>query len=132
MVNDHCTVYVVDCPARGGIDPLFIIGPPCKVLAVKARLAIIRAVLDTVVVTCSTPPVADARVPVIVVATVIDGLLIIILPYLKIGQNWFHFVMPPIIPLLVVFLLVGVYFIMSEAVKLVYFRYWKPRNSVVS
>jgi Mg2+-importing ATPase len=57
--------------------------------------------------------------------TIADGVLIIALPYLKIGQSWFHFVVPPLIPLLLVFFLVGVYFIMSELVKLIYYRIWK-------
>ena len=60
-----------------------------------------------------------------------DGLFIVALPFLKIGQGWFHFVAPPIIPLLVVFFLVGAYFIMSEMVKLVYFHYWKPKSSML-
>ena len=64
--------------------------------------------------------------------TIIDGIFIVALPFLKFGQNWFHFVIPPIIPLLIVFFLVGCYFIMSEMVKLVYFHYWKPKDSVVS
>jgi P-type Mg2+ transporter len=63
--------------------------------------------------------------------TIIDGILIVALPFLKIGQSWFHFVVPPIMPLLIVFFIVGAYFIMSELVKLVYFRYWKPKDSVV-
>ena len=64
--------------------------------------------------------------------TIIDGAVIIALPFLKIGQEWFHFVAPPIIPLLIVFFLVGAYLIMSEGVKLIYFQYWKPKNHVVS
>jgi len=64
--------------------------------------------------------------------TVIDGVIIVILPYLKIGQSWFHFVVPPIIPLLTVFFLVGAYFVMSELVKLIFFHYWKPNDSVAS
>ena len=61
--------------------------------------------------------------------TAIDGIIILVLPFLKIGQSWFHFVIPPIIPLLIVFFLVGVYFAMSELVKLIYFHYWKPVNN---
>lgn len=64
--------------------------------------------------------------------TIIDGILIIALPYLKIGQSWFHFVVPPLIPMFIVFFLVGAYFIMSELVKLIYFRSWKPKDSVIS
>jgi Mg2+-importing ATPase len=64
--------------------------------------------------------------------TLIDGILIITLPYLKLGQSWFHFAVPPLMPMLIVFFIVGAYFIMSELVKLIYFRYWKPPDSVVS
>lgn len=60
--------------------------------------------------------------------TILDGIIIVALPFLGIGQSWFHFVAPPLIPLLVVFFLVGAYFIMSEGVKLVYFRSKKPRK----
>lgn len=60
--------------------------------------------------------------------TIIDGIFIVALPFLKIGQSWFHFVVPPILPLLLVFFLVGCYFVMSEMVKLVFFHYWKPKN----
>ncbi len=63
--------------------------------------------------------------------TIIDGIFIIILPFLPIGKTWFHFVTPPILPLLLVFFLVGCYFAMSEWVKLIYFKYWKTPKSVV-
>jgi len=57
--------------------------------------------------------------------TILDGIFIITLPFLKIGQDWFHFVPLPILPLLTVFMLVGAYFIVSEFVKLVYFKHWR-------
>jgi Mg2+-importing ATPase len=60
--------------------------------------------------------------------SMIDGIFIIALPFLSIGQTWFHFVVLPILPLLIVFFLVGCYFITSEVVKLIYFHYWKPRE----
>jgi hypothetical protein len=41
-------------------------------------------------------------------------------------------VTPPITPLLIVFFLNILYFITSEIVKLIYFHYWKPQNSMVS
>ena len=63
--------------------------------------------------------------------TAIDGIFIIALPFLKIGHSWFHFVTPPIVPLLIVFLLVGAYFAMSEVVKLIYFRYWTSKKSMI-
>jgi Mg2+-importing ATPase len=62
--------------------------------------------------------------------TAIDAVFIIALPFLKIGQTWFHFVAVPIIPLLIVFVEVAAYFWTSELVKLVYFRYWRPKNLV--
>ena len=68
----------------------------------------------------------------LVFLTALDGIFIVVLPFLKIGQSWFHFVIPPVIPLLIVFFLVGCYFIMSELVKLIYFYYWKPKSNMVS
>jgi len=64
--------------------------------------------------------------------TIIDGIFIVALPFLPFGQQFFHFVTLPILPLLIVFFLAGCYFASSEFVKLVYFKYWKPRDSVVS
>ena len=62
----------------------------------------------------------------------LDAVFIVALPFLRISRDWFHFVAPPVIPLLTVFLLVGAYFITSELVKLIYFHYWKPKKSVLS
>jgi Mg2+-importing ATPase len=62
--------------------------------------------------------------------TIIDGIIILALPFLKIGHEWFHFITPQIIPLLIVFLLVGAYFITSELVKLIYFRgFMRPQKA---
>jgi Mg2+-importing ATPase len=69
--------------------------------------------------------------PWLIALTIIDALFIVALPFLKIGQTWFHFALLPIIPLLIVFLEVAVYFVVSELVKLVYFHYWKPKDSVI-
>ena len=63
--------------------------------------------------------------------TSISGIIILVLPFLKIGHSWFHFVTPQIVPLLVVFVICIAYFAMSEFVKLIYFRYWSPKNSVI-
>jgi len=65
-------------------------------------------------------------------STALAGVIIIALPFLKIGQTWFHFVTPPIIPLLIVFLIIIAYFVLSEFVKLVYFHYWTTKKSVVN
>jgi type VI protein secretion system component VasK len=64
--------------------------------------------------------------------TAIDAIIIVALPFTKIGQEFFHFVALPIILLAIVFLEVICYFIVSEFVKLVWFRYWKPKDSVIS
>ncbi len=58
--------------------------------------------------------------------TIIDAIFIVALPFLGFGQSWLHFVALPILPLLIVFLEIGAYFVVSEFVKLVYFHYWKP------
>ena len=58
--------------------------------------------------------------------TIIDGIFIVVVPFLPFGQELFHFVTPSILQLLVVFVLVGAYFALSELVKLVYFHYFKP------
>lgn len=68
----------------------------------------------------------------LVVSTVLAGIVIVALPFLQIGQAWFHFVTPPIIPLLIVFLITIVYFFASELVKLIFFSHWKPKDSVIS
>jgi Mg2+-importing ATPase len=50
---------------------------------------------------------------------------ILILPFLSLGQKLFHLVAPPIMPLLIVFLLISIYAVFSEITKLIYFRYFK-------
>ena len=67
----------------------------------------------------------------LILSTAVAGVVIVCLPYLKIGQTWFHFVAPSLIPMLIVFLLAAVYFVMSELVKLIYFRYWRPSKNIV-
>lgn len=72
-------------------------------------------------------PFWKARRPstLLVALAVIDAIVILVLPFTKIGQELFRFVTPPILPLFIVFgLLVG-YAIISEAIKLTYFRYRK-------
>lgn len=59
--------------------------------------------------------------------TLLDAVIIILLPFTKIGQEFFHFVSPPIPSVLLVLFLVFNYFIISEIVKLLYFRYWMPK-----
>lgn len=60
------------------------------------------------------------------ILALIDAAVIVFLPFTAFGKNFFHFVSPPIASLFVVFFLVLNYFITSEAVKLIYYRYfWK-------
>lgn len=60
--------------------------------------------------------------------TFLDAILIIILPFTNFGREFFHFVSPPISSLLIVFFLVFSYFIISEIVKLIYFRRKKTKT----
>lgn len=53
-----------------------------------------------------------------------DAAFIVILPFSGFGQKFLHFVAPPLSALLIVFSLVAGYFVASEAVKLLYFRYF--------
>ncbi len=54
--------------------------------------------------------------------TIIDGIAIVILPFTKWGQEFFHFVNPPIYGIFIVFLILIAYLAVNELVKLVYFR----------
>ena len=60
----------------------------------------------------------------------LDAVFIVSLPFSNFGHELFHFVSPPIFSLLIVLFLVGSYFILSEAVKLFYFRHWKSRTNL--
>lgn len=57
--------------------------------------------------------------------TSLDAIFIVALPFTNFGKTAFHFVSPPVPFLLIVFSLVISYFLISEMVKLLYFRYWK-------
>ena len=61
--------------------------------------------------------------------TVIDAIFIVWLPFSGFGQKVFNFATPPFFGLFTVFFLVGNYFIVSEIVKLVYFRYRKVESA---
>lgn len=63
--------------------------------------------------------------------TIIDAIAIIALPFFAFSHELFHFVSPQIFPLFIVFILVGFYFVSSEVVKLIYFRYFKLQKSIV-
>ena len=60
----------------------------------------------------------------------LDAVFIVSLPFSNFGHELFHFVSPPIFSLLIVLFFVGSYFILSEAVKLFYFRHWKSRTNL--
>ena len=63
------------------------------------------------------------------ILSIIDGVFIVLLPFFFFGQQWFHFVAIPAIPLIIVFGLLASYGALSEATKLIYFHYWKPRGA---
>jgi Mg2+-importing ATPase len=60
--------------------------------------------------------------------TIFSGILIVGLPFMPFAHEWFHFVTPPIPELLLVFVLTVFYFAASEGVKLVYFKYFRPKE----
>ncbi|HQK63939.1 MAG TPA: HAD-IC family P-type ATPase, partial [Candidatus Staskawiczbacteria bacterium] len=62
---------------------------------------------------------------------VVDSILVVALPFVPLAQEWFHFVQPPLLYLSVVMVLIIAYFYISEGLKLMFFRYWKPANCVV-
>jgi len=53
----------------------------------------------------------------------------IFLPFTEFGREAFHFVSPPAAALFIVLGLIFAYFISSEFVKLLYFRYWTQKNN---
>jgi P-type Mg2+ transporter len=63
--------------------------------------------------------------------TLADAILIVFLPFTYIGQNFFHFVAPPITYIFIVFGLVITYFMISEIIKLFYFRHWQSNSIIV-
>jgi len=52
----------------------------------------------------------------------------ILLPFTKFGQEFFHFVSPTVHSLSIVFLLLTGYFLLSEIVKLIYFKRYQMNN----
>ena len=62
---------------------------------------------------------------------IIDSVFVIALPFLPIADEWFHFVQPPLLYLGIVMALTVLYFYISEALKLTFFKHWKPANCVV-
>lgn len=62
---------------------------------------------------------------------IVDSILVVALPFMPFSQEWFHFVQPPLLYLGIVMVLTVLYFYISEALKLTFFKHWKPANSVV-
>jgi len=62
------------------------------------------------------------------ITAVASILITIILPFTLWGGKVFHFVRPNIHSLLIVFVLIGSYFVLSEIAKLFYFRFWMNRK----
>jgi Mg2+-importing ATPase len=54
--------------------------------------------------------------------------LAILLPFTEFGKEFFHFISPPPSTLLLLFFIVIGYFVVSEAVKLIYFRNWRLKH----
>jgi len=63
----------------------------------------------------------------LVMLSVVAGVFVVLLPFFPIGQKMFHFVSPPLLPLIIVFGLLAAYAAISEITKLAYFRYGKFR-----
>ena len=57
--------------------------------------------------------------------TLLDAIIIISLPFTNFGKNFLHFTSPPLFFIFIVLSLVFSYFLVSEIVKLVYFKYRK-------
>lgn len=64
----------------------------------------------------------------LIIISVFTVLTTVLLPFTNFGQKTFQFVSPPMPSLLIVFSLVISYLLVSEIVKLVYFRYWKVKT----
>jgi len=62
--------------------------------------------------------------------TILDAIFITALPFTYLGQNFFHFVYPPIMPLLIVIFLVVSYLLLNEIIKLIYFQRWGPKTYI--
>ncbi len=61
----------------------------------------------------------------LIAISILTILTTVLLPFTNFGQKTFQFVSPPIPSLLIVLSLVISYFLISEVVKLLYFRFWK-------
>jgi len=66
----------------------------------------------------------------LMILVLLDAVFIVSLPFSSFGHEFFHFVSPPLFSLFIVLFLVSNYFILSEAVKLFYFRHWSPKTNL--
>jgi Mg2+-importing ATPase len=64
------------------------------------------------------------------ITAVASILITIVLPFTFWGDKVFHFIRPDIHSLLIVFALIGSYFILSEIAKLFYFRFWMNKKQI--
>jgi Mg2+-importing ATPase len=64
----------------------------------------------------------------LIILSLFTLVITLFLPFTNFGREFFHFTLPSVPALLIVFSLLISYFIVSEIVKLVYFRYWKNKN----
>lgn len=68
----------------------------------------------------------------LMVLSVAIVLITIFLPFTSIGKEFFHFVVPTYEELIIIITLILSYFILSEAIKLIYFRHWQAVNQGVN
>lgn len=61
----------------------------------------------------------------LIIFSILAITMTIILPFSNFGKEFFNFVSPPLSSLLIILCLVVSYFIISEIIKLIYFRYWE-------
>ncbi len=64
----------------------------------------------------------------LVAVSILTLLITVGLPFTALGQETFHLVTPVLPELLVVLTLIATYFVVSEVIKLIYFRYWTWKN----
>lgn len=60
----------------------------------------------------------------LLIASIVSISITIGLPFAYVGNKMFHFVRPALNSLLIVFMLIGSYFVLSEIIKLIYFKFW--------
>lgn len=60
--------------------------------------------------------------------SIASALIALLLPFFAFGQKLFYFIVPPAVSLLIVFLLIAAYAVLSELTKLLYFRYFRKRD----